>query len=113
VSVPCGPGAALLTSAERYAAGDPPGRVDIFHLRIPPHGRTPEHDHGSSRAVLVPLSGVVRCHQGARVRTLPVGRTARLGAGERVRLVNPSARPASLLVVIGASGVRPTEAGAR
>ena len=59
----------------------------------------PEHDHGASQIVLIPLSGSVElCHDGTR-RTLSAGSAAHIATGERVSLVNPGTEPASLMVV--------------
>jgi quercetin dioxygenase-like cupin family protein len=59
----------------------------------------PEHDHGVSEIVLIPLSGSVNLHHDGQARTLSAGMTAHIATGERVSLANPGAEPASLMVV--------------
>ncbi|MFS4091203.1 cupin domain-containing protein [Streptomyces sp. AF1A] len=93
--VPGGPTAALLTT---------PGTSDqlaVLHVEIPAGGGMPEHDHGSSQIVLIPLAGSVEVHHDGQVRTLSAGMAAHIGTGERVRLANPGSEPASLMVVAG------------
>ncbi|WP_327667726.1 cupin domain-containing protein [Streptomyces sp. NBC_00485] len=75
------------------------GQLAVIHLEIPPGGGMPEHDHGASQIVLIPVSGSVRVHQGRDVHTLVPGSAAHIDTGERVSLANPGTEPASLMVV--------------
>jgi quercetin dioxygenase-like cupin family protein len=91
--VPGGPVAALLTPTGLSE------QVAVIHLEIPAGGGIPEHDHGPSQVVLVPLAGAIEVHQGGQTWTLSTGTTAHIGTGERVRLANPNAEPARVVVV--------------
>lgn len=91
--IPGGPTAALLTPS---GTSD---QVAVFHLEIPAGGAMPEHDHGASQIVLVPLVGQVEVHHDGRSTLLSPGMTAYVGVGERVRLANPGTGPASVVVV--------------
>ena len=51
--VPDGPAAELLVDEQ---AGD--GQLSAAHVRIPPGGSMPEHAHGESTALVVPLTAV-------------------------------------------------------
>ncbi|MFS8199414.1 cupin domain-containing protein [Streptomyces sp. CWNU-52B] len=88
-----GPTAAPLLTA---ATSD---RVAVVHLEIPPGGGLPEHDHGASQIVLIPVSGSVQVRHGGDVHTLAPGSAAHIDTGERVSLANPGTAPASLMVV--------------
>lgn len=74
-------------------------QVAVVHMEIPPGAGMPEHDHGTSQIVLIPLSGSVDlCHDG-KTRTLAPGSAAHIATGERVGLANPGSDPVSLMVV--------------
>lgn len=62
-----GPTAAPLTTA---AISD---QVAVIHVEIPAGGRMPEHDHGASQIVLIPVSGSVQVRHGQDVHTLVPG----------------------------------------
>jgi quercetin dioxygenase-like cupin family protein len=89
-----GPIAAML------AAPDASPHVAVVYLEIPAGGGMPGHDHGASEIVLIPLTGSIELSYGGQPRTLSVGMTAHIAVGERVRLANPVAEPAGLMVVV-------------
>lgn len=91
--IPDGPTVATLTAA------DSSDQVAAIHVEIPVGGGMPEHDHGASEIILIPLSGSTEVRQDGQTRTLSAGMIAHIGVGERVRLVNPGPGPASLMVV--------------
>lgn len=62
-----GPTAALLTPA------DASERVAAIHVKLPAGGGMPEHDHGASEVLLVPLAGSVEVRHGGQAWTLSVG----------------------------------------
>ncbi|MGW7406038.1 cupin domain-containing protein [Streptomyces sp. NPDC054833] len=93
--VPGGPTAAVLTTAETS------DQVAVLHVELAPGTTMPEHEHGASQVVLIPLAGAVEVHHDGRARTLTAGTAvAHIGVGERVSLANPGAEPASLMVVV-------------
>lgn len=74
-------------------------RVAAVHMEIPAGGGLPEHSHGASEIVLVPLAGAVRLRHEGRERTLSPGMSAHIATGERVSLSNEEAEAATLVVV--------------
>ncbi|MBQ0825203.1 cupin domain-containing protein [Streptomyces tagetis] len=74
-------------------------RVAVVHLELPAGGGLPEHDHGASEIVLVPLSGTALLRHGGKEHPLTPGTTAHIATGERVALTNPGDEPVSLMVV--------------
>lgn len=82
----------LLTSSVSEAIG-------VVHLEIPAGVAMPEHDHGASQIVLIPLSGSLELRQGERRERLLIGTLAHVGVGERVGLANLEGVPATVLVV--------------
>ncbi|MEH0421203.1 cupin domain-containing protein [Streptomyces sp. B21-083] len=86
-------------TAEALIAPGVSEQVAVVHVEIPPGGCLPEHDHGSSQIVLVPLSGTVELSHDGESRTLVAGSVAHIATGERVALANPGTEPASLMVV--------------
>lgn len=92
--VPGGPTAALLTTAETS------DRVAVLHIELPAGAAMPEHDHGASQIVLIPLSGSVELRHNGETRTLTAGEAAaHVALGDRVALANPGDQPVSLIVV--------------
>jgi quercetin dioxygenase-like cupin family protein len=91
--VPDGPVATPLTTPETS------DRVAVVHLELPVGGRLPEHDHGPSQIVLIPLSGSVELRHGQNLHALGPGSAAPIDTGERVSLANAGTGPASLTVV--------------
>ncbi|WP_194904711.1 cupin domain-containing protein [Catenulispora rubra] len=92
--VPGGPTAVTLTAPDTSA------QVAVVHLEIPADGGMPEHDHGVSEVVLIPLSGSLELWHDGRPRTLAPGMTAHIAAGERVSLANSGSEPACLMAVV-------------
>ncbi|WP_329537397.1 cupin domain-containing protein (plasmid) [Streptomyces sp. NBC_01450] len=74
-------------------------QVAVIHVEIPEGGGLPEHDHGASQIVLIPVSGSVQVRHGQDVHTLVPGSAAHIDTGERVSLANLGTEPASLMVV--------------
>ncbi len=91
--MPGGPVAAALTPAGVS------GQVAAVHVEIPAGGGMPEHDHGASEILLIPLSGSAELRHAGQARTLVPGMAAHIAAGERVSLANPGSGPACLMVV--------------
>lgn len=91
--IPGGPTVAPLTPAGSS------GQVAVVHVEIPAGGGMPEHDHGASEIVLIPLSGTAELRNGSQVQILSAGMAACIARGERVSLANPGPGPASLMVV--------------
>ncbi|MGW5171613.1 cupin domain-containing protein [Streptomyces nodosus] len=92
--VPGGPTAALLITKETSE------QVAVLHVELPAGATMPEHDHGASQIVLIPLAGSVELHHDGQARTLTAGAAAaHIAVGERVSLANPGTEPASLMVV--------------
>lgn len=86
-------------TAEALIAPGVSDQVAVVHLQVPPGGGLPEHDHGSSQIVLIPLSGTVELRHDGKGRTLSAGSAAHIAIGERVALANPGTEPVSLMVV--------------
>lgn len=78
---------------------DAPDDIAVVHVELPAGGGLPEHDHGSSGIVLIPLTGSIELRHDGRTRTLSPGAAAQIPKGERVALANPGTEPASLMVV--------------
>lgn len=74
-------------------------QVAAIHVEIPAGGGMPEHDHGASQIILIPLSGSIQLHHDGHAQTLTAGTTAHIATGERVSLTNPGPEPASAMVI--------------
>jgi quercetin dioxygenase-like cupin family protein len=95
-------GRAPLPNGPTAAALIPPGtseRVAVVQMEIPAGGGLPEHSHGPSEIVLIPLSGTLRLEHEGQARTLESGAAAHIATGERVSLNNPGTEPATLMLV--------------
>ncbi|WP_406152128.1 cupin domain-containing protein [Streptomyces sp. NBC_01012] len=69
-------------------------------MELPVGGSMPEHDHGLSQIVLIPVAGTIELHHNGQTRTLQAGASAaHIAVGDRVSLSNPGDAPASLMVV--------------
>ncbi|MER6984163.1 cupin domain-containing protein, partial [Streptomyces carpinensis] len=91
-------GTLTVRGGRSVAAGDIDGAV--VHVELPAGAAMPEHDHGASQIVLIPVAGSVELRHDGRVRTLTAGAAAaHIAVGERVGLANPGEEPASLVVV--------------
>jgi len=86
------------TAATVILPGDS-AQVAAIHVEIPAGSGLPEHDHGASEIVLIPLSGTAELRHDGQARALSAGMAAHVGRGERVSLANPGPEPASLMVV--------------
>ncbi len=91
--MPNGPTVRPLLGSE---SGSP---VAVLHVTLPARGGMPEHDHGPSHVVLLPLRGQVRLHHNGNDHDLAPGTATHIGVGERVSLANPGPDPAELIVV--------------
>ncbi|MCE3556446.1 cupin domain-containing protein [Pseudonocardia sp. RS11V-5] len=80
---------------------DPDGGapVAVLHVTVPAGGSMPEHDHGPSHVVLIPLRGRIRLHHDGVDHDLAPGTATHIGIGERVSLANPATDNAELLAV--------------
>lgn len=91
--VPDGP------TVEVLFGGDEGGPdVGLVRVEVPPGAGMPEHDHGGSDVVLVPLEGAVEISQGGEVIAVGVGDAALVRKDERVALRNPGDQVAHLVV---------------
>lgn len=99
---PSGPAAEILID-ERPGTG----RLAAAHVVLPPGGGMPEHEHGESEALVVPLTGELVIVSGDQQEKVAPGVVVLLARGERVRLANDTSAPVSLLAVFApASFVR-------
>jgi quercetin dioxygenase-like cupin family protein len=73
--------------------------IGVIHLEIPAGAAIPEHDHGASQIVVIPLTGSLELSQGEHRRPLSKGMAAHIGLGERVGLANRDVRPATVMVI--------------
>lgn len=95
--VPDGPELEIVIGAGR---GHPFGVLDVT---VPVGAAMPEHDHGVSEALLVPLAGslrLVEVGEAERATELASGALATIPVGCRVRLENAGEVEARLLVVL-------------
>jgi quercetin dioxygenase-like cupin family protein len=92
---PGGPVAEVLIGAD----GDWPLGVAI--VTIPAGGGMPEHDHGSSRAMVLPLDGevVMVDVEGGSEHTASPGNVVTIPIGARVEVRNDGGRDVSIQVV--------------
>lgn len=77
--------------------------VGVLHVTVPPGGAMPEHDHGPSTTMLVPLAGSVQLidvADGERRIDVSPGSVTTIPIGRRVRLENGGDADARLLVVL-------------
>lgn len=77
--------------------------VGVLEVTVPAGGAMPEHDHGVSEALLVPLEGSLRLVEPGEpggVTDLEPGVLATIPAGCRVRLENSGEEDSRLLVVL-------------
>ncbi len=73
--------------------------VAVLHVSLPADGRLPEHAHGPSHIVLIPLHGHVWLRHEGNDHDLGPGTATHIDIGERVSLANSGPEPAELLVV--------------
>jgi len=78
--------------------GGESGRLAAIHVTVKGGARMPEHDHGDSDALLLPLTGrLVLRGNGAEAQLEP-GVVAFVAAGERMSVENPATAAASMIV---------------
>jgi len=78
------------------------GRLAATQVVIPPGGGMPEHDHGDSAALVVPLAGELVISSGSQQEKVTPGIVVLLDRGERVRLTNPTSEPVTVIAVFAA-----------
>lgn len=96
--VPDGPLIEVLLGADDDAAA-----VGVVNVTVNPGSGMPEHDHGASTVVLIPVAGTAELIDVADAdRTLQLlpGTITTIPVGRRVRLHNPSSVDAQILVVV-------------
>lgn len=76
--------------------------VGVVDVTIPAGAVMPEHAHGASATLLVPQAGRLRLvdAESGAVTELEPGALATIPIGHRVRLENPGAADARMLVVL-------------
>lgn len=88
---------------EVVLGADDDSPVGIVHVSVAAGSGMPEHDHGASTVVLIPLAGTARLIDVAdddRALQLVGGTITTIPVGRRVRLDNPGSVEAQLLVVV-------------
>ena len=75
-----------------------PERLAAIHVTVKPGARMPEHDHGESDALLIPLTGQLILRAAITEEELVSGMVAFVAAGERVSVENPTTAAASMIV---------------
>lgn len=68
-------------------------------VRIPPGGSMPEHSHGDSEALVIPVAGELVISDAEQEHVLSVGEIVYVPRGDRVRLENRGDQPASMIAV--------------
>ena len=97
--IPNGPVAEVLVDEQAGA-----GQLGVAHVTIPPGGGMPEHAHGESTVLVVPLAGELLIATGEHHEKVTPGVVVLLDHGERVRLANETSEPLSLLAVFAPAG---------
>lgn len=72
--------------------------LGLLHVEVPVGAGMPEHTHGGSDIVLLPLDGAVDITKGDEVAHVAVGDAICIRKHEAVSLSNPGDRPARLIV---------------
>ncbi len=72
--------------------------VGLVRVDIPPGAGMPEHDHGGSDVILVPIVGTVEVTKGDEAVSVGVGDTLLVRKEERVALRNPTDTTAHVVV---------------
>jgi quercetin dioxygenase-like cupin family protein len=72
--------------------------VGVVRVEVAPGGGMPEHDHGGSDVVVIPLEGSVEITKGGETVAAGVGDAVLVRKDERVALRNPADGPAHLVV---------------
>lgn len=80
------------------------GQLGVAHVTIPPGGGMPEHTHGESTVLIVPLAGELLIASGEHQEKVTPGVVVLLDHSERVRLANQTSEPVCLLAVFAPAG---------
>lgn len=80
------------------------GQLAVAHVTIPAGGNMPEHAHGDSTALVVPLTGELLIRSGQHTEKVAPGVVVLLDRGERVSLSNATSQPVSILGVFAPAG---------
>lgn len=96
---PNGPTAQVLVDEQSAS-----GQLGAAYVTIPAGGRMPEHAHGESTALVVPLTGELLIRSGQHEERVAPGVVVLLDQGERVSLFNETGQPVSMLGVFAPAG---------
>jgi len=80
------------------------GQLAAAYVTIPARGTMPEHAHGESTALVVPLTGELLIRSGQHEGKVAPGVVVLLDQGERVSLSNETRQPVSMLAVFAPAG---------
>lgn len=75
-------------------------QVAVAQVVVPAGGAMPEHDHGDSEALVIPLTGELVITDTEREHVLSFGEVVHIPRGDRVRLDNRGDEPASVIAVL-------------
>lgn len=89
---PNGPTAQVLVDEQSAS-----GQLAAAYVTIPAGGGMPEHAHGESTALVVPLTGELVIRSGQHEEKVATGVVVLLDQGERVSLSNQTSEPVSML----------------
>lgn len=82
--------------------GDPDGPdVGVVRVEVPPGAGMPEHLHGGSDVVLLPVAGTVVISKGSESITVNTGDAVLVRKDEAVSLANHGSETAQVLVAAG------------
>lgn len=96
---PNGPTAQVLVDEQSAS-----GQLAAAYVTIPAGGNMPEHAHGESTALVVPLTGELLIRSGQHEEIVAPGVVVLLDQGERVSLSNETSQPISMLGVFAPAG---------
>ncbi len=91
---PNGPTAQVLVDEQSAS-----GQLAAAYVTIPAGGKMPEHAHGESTALVVPLTGELLIRSGQHEEKVAPGVVVLLDQGEQVSLSNETSQPVSMLGV--------------
>lgn len=94
-----GPAAEVLIDEQAGA-----GQLAAAQVTIPPGGGMPEHAHGESTTLVVPLTGELLIASGEHQEKVTQGVVVLLDYEERVSLTNQTSQPVTLLAVFAPAG---------
>ncbi len=75
--------------------------VGVVRVSVPAGAAMPEHDHGGSDVVLIPVTGSVEISDTAKTISVGVGDAALVRKDERVSLRNPASSDVEVIVAAG------------